>query len=239
MGPQLLIISAGRRGDLVPCLQSRFDGRLLVTAQWPPQGQMAREVLIVDLTDLGTPVWTHLERLSRQDPRPSIILLDDAAVPRQRLARVAADALLPPDAHPGEVIASVDAHTSDHAFRCASRTIKNCDAIPYPLNRFLASAFAEPVCKVSTLAASLSMKESTLRSQWRKWRSDPTLRLEDIVRRAARAHRDARSSREGWRAQLEELTRSILEDDPSPPHRSGINRPRDPEGLGYLRPITR
>jgi hypothetical protein len=183
---------------------------VLAVAQWPPQGKIPREVLIVDLAGASDSVWEHLARLSRVSPRPSIILIDDAAAPRQHLARVAADALLSRDVHLGGVADVVDTHRSQYVFRCAAEALKNSASMPFPLSRFLASAILEPAPRVSTLARSLSMKESTLRSQWRKWRTDPTIRLEDVVRRLAQLHRDARVDCNGWRMQLQELARVIV-----------------------------
>jgi uncharacterized protein (DUF433 family) len=111
--------------------------------------------------------------------------LDDESMSREVLARIPADDLLPTEADAALIIATVERYTRNSVFRQAAASLTACDSLPHPLRRFLAAAFTGHHSKVSRLASSCRFKESTLRNQWRAFRQDPTLRLEDILRHVA------------------------------------------------------
>lgn len=166
-------------------LVAEFHDRLTVARSWPAPAMVTTEVLLIDLAAVHGAGWPTLERLSRQPGCPSLILLDHHAVSRVMLARVAAEVLLPgaPDAL--LVIDAIHEQSRDNVFRVAAATIMSAGQVPHPLVRFLAAAFTERCSRVGLLADSYGFKQSTLRNQWRRFRSDPKLRLEDILNEVA------------------------------------------------------
>lgn len=207
MNSPLLLITADR--DLAYALRKTFRGNLATTDDWPAAEGMPWDVLIVDVSGAQPSMWNHLERLSHQLVRPSIILLDDGLAPRERLARVSVEALVPLEECSTNMASRIEEHTSDHIFRAAAAQIRADSALPYPLVRFLAAAFTERCSRVNILARSLGTSQSTLRSQWRAVRSDPSLRLEDVVRHVTVLRERAARKEVDWRSDLHKLVRSI------------------------------
>ncbi|MGH7464745.1 MAG: hypothetical protein ACREK1_06185, partial [Longimicrobiales bacterium] len=196
MGPELLLITRDRR--LADRVKVRFNGRLAVSSSWILHDPTPWPVLIVDISDLSPSDWQHMERWSRRQPRSALVLIDDGCVSRERLARVVADALIPSEADDVELGLRIEEHMPEHQFRMVGEEVRETEGIPHPLGQFLSAAFTHKCTKIGALAGSLGMSQSTLRNQWRAYRSDPLFRLEDVLRRIGHIRNAARLQRGAW-----------------------------------------
>lgn len=208
MGPDEVLITCDV--ELAERIRALFDGRVQITPGWVARARMPRYLLIIDVAALPLPVWRHAERWSRQPARPSLVLIDDGRLSRELLARVAADSLVPYDANDAELKDRIREHMWEHPFLTAAEKIRTTPDMPHPLSRFLSSAFTARCRKVSTLALSLGISQSTLRNQWVRFRSDPALRLEDVLHRVDDLRENTRQGVSGTvSCGLEDLVRAI------------------------------
>lgn len=207
MRPATLLIT--RDASLADRISAALEGSLVVASSWPAHSRMPWDMLIVDLAGLPSSIWQHLER-SRHQSRPTVVLIDDGDTPRERLALVVADALIAADVCDNDLTERIKEHMWDHAFRVAARDIGSDAGIRHPLAPFLAAAFSVGCRKVGSLALALGFSESTVRSQWRVHRSDPSLRLADVLRRIDDIRDTARGRRnDSWHSDLQTLVESI------------------------------
>lgn len=172
-----------RNVDLAKRVKGILGRRIAVLPGWIAEGQRPGPLLIVDASALSPSEWDQMVRWSRVASRVGLVLVDDGRVSRERLARVAAEALVSSTATDRELKERIEEQMWDRPFRIAAQPVAAADQIPHPLGSFLANAFIHGVRKVRTLALSLGMSESTLRNQWRRYRSDPAMRLEDVLHR--------------------------------------------------------
>jgi hypothetical protein len=176
----------------------------------PAPDALPIEILIVDLASITAAERERLELYSRQNRRPSIILIDDVRTPRSWLVRVTADALLSPTAQTEDIIRCIESHTAEYPYRAAAVAIRESVAVPHPLNRFLFAAFSEPVTKIRPLARALGISESTLRAQWRRCRIQSRVRLEDVLHALLQLRTDAARNRPDWRMDVVRVARLVV-----------------------------
>jgi hypothetical protein len=195
--------------DLAERVKAILGRRLAVSAAWDGR-QLPRHLLIVDISDLSRSAWQHMKRWSRQNSRASLVLIDDGCVDREHLATVTAEVLVPAHATDAGLKARIEEYEREHPFRVAAQMIRNAPELPHPLRPFLAAAFTTKCKTISTLAMSLGMSQSTLRNQWVRYRSDPAMRLEDVLHRIADTRNARKEDRKTLHSSLQQLVTTII-----------------------------
>lgn len=182
MGIPILIASA--TPQLVTACRGAFGLRCRIATRLQDDAGLLHGdvILVTDLTNLLHDTGTFLIGWSRRTNRGGIVVVAHDQSPANLLALVVADAYVALPVTPEAVVEAVHCSSGVQLRQAAAYHIRDQSKAPYPLSKFLAEIILTDCNRVQILAHRHRLKGSTLRNQWRRFRSDPSVRLEDLMK---------------------------------------------------------